>query len=572
MLIKSIKFPQTKNSFFGGLEYINNGLFRFHNDSGLPYKFVILIGKNGCGKTKLLRWLWYTRIRHIDNQNIKLMSNRIEELSDDMMIVNMYENNYDYWLKISRNPIFSKIYPPKFYNKHLFVDNPYVQYHTSRKTNLNKSSIGSKEDITLTWEEKYYLTINEEVLLKRLRKILFPRVVNLHELINKNLIKNIADYFSFYRKHPYLKIFLETIENNCGFIIKFNDSGEIFFEKDGKIINFSNLSSGEKHLLVFYMELVNNPIAKDEKNLFLFIDEPENSLYPKQQETLSSKLIEKAEYAKKKNVEYQSFIATHSPFILKKFLNRNDVAIIDVENGENINVSKKKKLLLNGNNLSSYDEVSYLYYDIVSSNYYISLYETMRLKFCELITKRKKTIAQIIGCEDNDKLKQIIKKFEQNGLDNLAKSINNKHSKWWKDYSLNLFLLDLKSLNGKKQILINDQLYLVARIKNIHEMEIENRTKIQDNEHLSIANNLTLLRNMFSHNNKESLQYRIYKDENNKKKINEFHNKWNGVDKTKFFYQQYEKNFDEFLKKQIETIRYLLIKWEKISNIFLVNY
>ncbi|MBQ7749023.1 ATP-binding protein [bacterium] len=110
------------------------------------------------------------------------------------------------------------------------------------------------------------------------------------------------------------------------------------------------------------------------ESIFL-IDEPENSLYPSEQIKLINFFIENSQ---KRTRNHQFFIATHSPFILKNFLNRNDVVIINVETGENILKSEKKKLLLNENNNVSYDEISYLYYDIPTPNYYNSLYEKLK--------------------------------------------------------------------------------------------------------------------------------------------------------------------------------------------------
>ncbi|MBQ4208873.1 ATP-binding protein [bacterium] len=129
------------------------------------------------------------------------------------------------------------------------------------------------------------------------------------------------------------------------------------------------------------------------KDFLLFIDEIENSFYPKQQEKITTFLIDLSKELSHRNINHQFFIATHSPFVIKNFLNHNNTRIVDVEkNGENIEISNE--ILLDKNKLS-YDEINYLYYGIVTTNYYLSLFEKLKVKICEKIKKDDMNCAEI---------------------------------------------------------------------------------------------------------------------------------------------------------------------------------
>ena len=81
-------------------------------------------------------------------------------------------------------------------------------------------------------------------------------------------------------------------------------------DDNGKEIELSQLSSGEKHeIIVFY-----NLIFKTEDNTLLLIDEPEISLHISWQKKFTEDLLEIIKY-KKLNV----IVATHSPEIIGEF-------------------------------------------------------------------------------------------------------------------------------------------------------------------------------------------------------------------------------------------------------------
>ena len=126
--------------------------------------------------------------------------------------------------------------------------------------------------------------------------------------------------------------------------------------------------------------------------MFLFIDEIENSFYPEQQEKFIQYLIELSKELNQEKTEHQFFITTHSPFILKNFLNKERVAILDMEKIDDTNeISDIRKnynyLLLSENGKLSYDGVSYHYYNVITPSYYLSLFEKLKIKICQIKDK-----------------------------------------------------------------------------------------------------------------------------------------------------------------------------------------
>ena len=162
----------------------------------------------------------------------------------------------------------------------------------------------------------------------------------------------------------------------------------IISENDDTNYDFSSLSSSQKKLLVIWFKIIEIMLFQKNKcnGLLLFVDEIDNSLSPKWQEKFMDLLISLSKELNDKKITHQFFISTHSPSILKNLLNSNNVAIINVKEGINIKNSDDKKILLNNKKIS-YDEIVYLYYDIVTPSYYLSLFEKLKSKISQIENK-----------------------------------------------------------------------------------------------------------------------------------------------------------------------------------------
>ena len=140
---------------------------------------------------------------------------------------------------------------------------------------------------------------------------------NKDKLIDENQldvrIKRFTNAFDFMFPNKKYK----TIENK-------NDSKQVLFEENGKIMNISQLSSGEKQI-VFRGGFLLKDINKLKGSLII-IDEPEISLHPDWQLKIMS--FFKKLFTNDAGVQTsQMVITTHSPFILHNY-NRNDDKVI----------------------------------------------------------------------------------------------------------------------------------------------------------------------------------------------------------------------------------------------------
>ena len=487
MFIKRLIFPKnkesTKNPMFNNLS--SQDFCYSENKVEKIAKFVILIGKNGSGKTSLLILIKKLIDKYVVSQKNCLP---LEKYDDNYFAVNLslidrkidflfQKLESDFHLSLESNDIFD---PEKelFCNK-IFCDNNKNDVSMHCISFPTSSSIDKKEN-----EEQCKEIYEENMECDRH----FEYVIKLIKYHDDSLAKQIeGKYKNIFIRERYnqlfskfgIKIFGDWLHKNFYFNISENDKK---FNR-----NINQLPSGFRQLFNLWRTMLEN------NDTIFLIDEPENSLYPLEQEGISSFFIDEF----KKNNKIQFFIATHSPFILKNFLNRSDAVIINVETGENILKSEEKKLLLNENNNVSYDEISYLYYDISTSNYYLSLFEKLKIRICQI----------------------------ENKIDITCNEIDN-----W--------------LHNKTEI------KKVICVKNNFESDSEKEDNYQTI--------LVRFRHLLAHGGKNEKEYKYY-----------FNNrgKFQNEKTTKHFYDQYEKeNFDKLLRNQIETIRKILINWEKIKN------
>ena len=133
-------------------------------------------------------------------------------------------------------------------------------------------------------------------MLRRTRKI--------NELSSK-LEKSKRDIFQ--RLNDYIHL-LNEFHDTKDFSLQDSKTGGIFIEKDDTEIPISQLSSGEKQLIILLTEAL---LQKGKQTLFI-ADEPELSLHIEWQRKVISSI-------RKLNPNSQIIVATHSPEIVGKF-------------------------------------------------------------------------------------------------------------------------------------------------------------------------------------------------------------------------------------------------------------
>lgn len=179
--------------------------------------------------------------------------------------------------------------------------------------------------------------------------------------INKNFINACLD--SFYSKGMY------KIDWN-----KNKKINKICLNGPNPDKTIYNISDGVLHCLALATYLA---YFKEEDNTYLLIDEPEISLHPRAQLEFSKFLDNN------KNNTNQVFIATHSPFIVKSFIEKypNDTRIVHFQH-----LKEKDKDVYKADKIENFiildflsiSEINYHVYNIPSSEYYLQLYEHLK--------------------------------------------------------------------------------------------------------------------------------------------------------------------------------------------------
>ena len=510
MFIKKLIFPKDnesiKNPMFNNLPSLDFCYSKGNNAKEIA-KFVILIGKNGSGKTSLLILIRKLiecyemcqkntlSLKKHDRDHFTCDHSTIDLSLIDREINFLFEKpSNDYYLELKNMDIFN---PDKELFCKVFCDN------NKNNISINCISLPTSFSIDKNKNEDYCSEIYEEDKKRNDYLEYTIKLINCYNISLAKQIQNESKNINVRERYDQLfsKFGIKTFGDSIKKGIYFNIN-----KKFNRTIN--QLPSGFRQLFNLWKAMLEN------NDTIFLIDEPENSLYPLEQEKISSFFTREFE----KNIKTQFFIATHSPFIIKNFLNCNDAVIINVETGENILKSEEKKLLLNKNNNVSYDEISYLYYDIPTSNYYISLYEIMFWKFDECSEKKSKSK----------------NKKEEDFYDFLLEKIN------------------LESLENK--------IYKVGCILSsdkLNKMKKEKNKKITTDE-LDFLDNLTLLRNMLAHNDgSQNWNVEIFEDEKNSQIFEKY-------EESKNFYLPFKENFEKLLKEQIGTIRTILINWDEI--------
>ncbi len=195
----------------------------------------------------------------------------------------------------------------------------------------------------------------------------------------------------------------ETAFNNFFDILRINSFDfvtlKINFQKNGRIFEMINLSSGEKQIVVRGASILKN--LKNMDNGVILVDEPENSMHPKWAKRILN--YYKNLVTIEKNQISQIIVATHSEFVLESALddpNNTIVIILKDDNG----VIKQNKITgpFVLPTLTS-AEVNYEAFHIASKDYHNQLYGYFQeLKGADTVTKTDEKILKST-CFDKEK-------------------------------------------------------------------------------------------------------------------------------------------------------------------------
>lgn len=362
------------------LEFIDSSHLNSKNNNTSTF----LIGKNGSGKSRLLRSIIIHTLRNPDFQKILAISNTqyhkypyIWELAkEDYLNIEKYTctafENHSSWIKYQNErfredeeidinkyhntrinqdssildpKIFDKFYkteirwykkketPEPFLNNFLHLDS--ILFNIDQIKNLSFKIIETLEFLGLDPYIEIHTRINT-LIDDDFKKL----IETLNFYSNKNYLKDINTLLFILKNiNKFQIIYILSIDNDLlyqlSILIKLNliSITNIKVQKKNKIIQIHELSSGEKSILSIIFSLLSNL----EHNSLICIDEPEINLHPEWQE----KIIELLEKISSNYYGCHFFIATHSPQIISGIKNDNTF-ILDLNTNSLKNSSKFK--------------------------------------------------------------------------------------------------------------------------------------------------------------------------------------------------------------------------------------
>lgn len=321
--------------------------FSVNNDIDLcndnkPCKFIILIGNNSTGKTYTIENL---------NKDFEYNASRGKSCFKYIFLVDKFDSSTFGW---EVAPLLS--WKPKC----LYI--PSLSKNIQSQTTANQLNNCSK-----------LIEVIEDLLRKD----------------DEDNDRNKDD--ESYKKDRY-KNFISAFLNdffgtNKYWIDKNNSSKQVTIIKN-KELSIKCASSGEIRALSLITYMLTNNVFNNIDNLLL-LDEPETFMHPKAQMHLANWFKNSEVNAHDIKGNYQYFIATHSPFIVKSFLEKfkNDTKIIyyskNIDDKGKMTYNIKtvdKPIYLNSDNISI-SEINFHVFQIPSNDYFLELYEHLMRKY-----------------------------------------------------------------------------------------------------------------------------------------------------------------------------------------------
>ena len=318
----------------------------------LDSKVNILIGKNGMGKTTLLKSI--IAIINEDNEFYKNKFNYLSLLFNNKRYIEVQKNtdvnnrnekinNVDKSYLIKENILSKQEFEgTRIFSKYIKIEN--IDTFDLSTENLKNISIIKNPEIKTGLDIILYELINSfksyQLKLRNLEKksntLLNSKIleISLEDSENKSSIKEIQNNLKELRllilnKDKKIKEIYQQQNNFIRIVnnlfsdtekqLDFNESNSIIFRKNNKTILPNQLSSGEKQLLIILLTV----IQQEKKPSIILMDEPELSLHLSWQ-------IELINSIQILNPNSQLILATHSPSIFMNGWNDKITRIEDI--------------------------------------------------------------------------------------------------------------------------------------------------------------------------------------------------------------------------------------------------
>lgn len=292
-------------------------------------KINVLVGKNGLGKSTILR-LINSAVTRKEVDDLELCKEVIVEMKNQEKYVSRKSNMINVEtlrLVIEELSRLNKSNSRKDKNS----DNPYVKYKTLNNIELNKLTTDLFERLNKSPTNYEAKTSNKRKNIKKDNLVFRPSMsvefistINMNANSVNNVIESDGNKTTFldveidkeierlnkdYRNKN--KLQEKLINSLSKFLEETNKKVEFVDDKieiiliSGKRIDYRNLSSGERQLIFIFLKIINGGVD----NSLILMDEPEISLHLSWQEKLLTEITSA-------NSSSQMIIVTHSPALV----------------------------------------------------------------------------------------------------------------------------------------------------------------------------------------------------------------------------------------------------------------
>ncbi len=283
-----------------------------------------IVGENGSGKSSIIfqdenRGQGFTsNFKIIFENNRLILFEPFKEFWDD-------DGPYIKKFNIKNNTNFK--HKLRTVYDYLKINSKDKQYFTSKS---NGKSLDEEFSLYFNWDilkyffkDEYYETYSYGVW-KENKNILIPLIVEeSHTISYKYFLNNVnTKILNFIKKHE-----KEAI---C-FFEKFNFKILKEIPNEHKIVDIFDLSHGERYQFLLFFIILDKCFDKN-KNLIIYLDEPDLTLHPRWQKKFIKKCIEVFSLFP---YQIHIIIASHSPFILSDLPKKN---VIFLEKGKQVDV------------------------------------------------------------------------------------------------------------------------------------------------------------------------------------------------------------------------------------------
>lgn len=358
-MIKRIKFRKNGTLF-------SDQILDFSKDSKHAYKYILLIGDNGVGKTTLINLFFDLQSTQ---QNIYKIADWVEFDNRDNWRKTGFDVGHDLPFRFA-----SFICIPSL---GIINTNTHQNYANDTKNN-NWIALG-----------KLLTSICERDREK------FAAGESTDQYEQLHIFNSIANSFLNGKVLTLGHRYKSPGSNPANIVNSYT-----FYIDKAKQIKWETASSGLQKA-IYWAAILYGFDENENGNAMHLVDEPENDWHPKLQKEFAKNFMPKS--------SNQILIATHSPFIVESFLkyHRNDTMLIWIQNESNKTkitylLKDKKSILLPTISLA---EINYLVYDIYSSDYHCMLYGYLQNLYVEedeqfaILSKFDKKLIELVSEE-----------------------------------------------------------------------------------------------------------------------------------------------------------------------------